>query len=100
MRDILVELQKLERMEGDNRLFPVSMTTLKRALTRLWKEAGLEDVRLHDLRRTHATMLMQRNVDPRTIAGRLGHSGTAMLAKHYAMYLGDLDAAKAFSRPV
>jgi integrase len=97
---MLVDLKKLERMEGDNRLFPVSMTTLKRALTKLWKEAGLEDVRLHDLRRTHATMLMQRNVDPRTIAGRLGHSGTAMLAKHYAMYLGDLEAAKAFSRPV
>jgi integrase len=100
MLSILEALKELERAEGDNRLFPVSMTTLKRALTRLWKEAGLHDVRLHDLRRTHATMLMQLNVDARTIAGRLGHSGTNMLAKHYAMYLGDMDAAKAFGRPV
>lgn len=100
MLGILDELRKLDRAEGDNRLFPVSLTTLKRALTRVWNEAGLNDVRLHDLRRTHATMLMQRNVDARTIAGRLGHSGTAMLAKHYAVYLGDLEAAKAFGQAV
>ena len=75
------------------------MTTLKRALTALWKATGLNDVRLHDLRRTHATILIQRNIDPRTIAGRLGHSGTAMLAKHYAVDLGDMEAARAFGAP-
>lgn len=100
MLNILQALQKLDRLEGDNRLFPVSITTLKRSLTHLWKETGLQDIRLHDLRRTHATMLMQRNVDARTIAGRLGHSGTNMLAKHYAMYLNDLEAAQAFGCPI
>lgn len=100
MTSIITDLRKLERTKGDNRLFPVSMTTLKRSLTNLWKESGLEDVRLHDLRRTHATILIQRNVDPRTVAGRLGHSGTAMLAKHYAVDLGDMDAAKRFSEPM
>jgi hypothetical protein len=35
-------------------------------------------------------------VDVRTVAARLGHSGTAMLAKHYAVNLGDVQAAKAF----
>lgn len=57
----------------------------------------MKDIRLHDLRRTHATILMQGNIDPRPITGRLGHSGTAMLAKHYAVDLGDIEAAKAFS---
>ncbi|MBB4631216.1 tyrosine-type recombinase/integrase [Sphingosinicella soli] len=99
MEAILTALRKLDRAEGDNRLFPVSMTTLKRALTRLWKATGLQDVRLHDLRRTHATILIQRNIDARTVAGRLGHSGTAMLAKHYAVDLGDMAAAKVFSQP-
>lgn len=96
MEAIVAELRKLERAKGDNRLFPVSMTTLKRSLTKLWKTTGLGDVRLHDLRRTHATMLIKANVDPRTVAGRLGHSGTAMLAKHYAVDLGDVAAAKVF----
>jgi integrase len=94
---ILGSLRKLDRAEGDDRLFPVSMMTLKRSLTGLWKATGLRDVRLHDLRRTHATILIQHNVDPRTVAGRLGHSGTAMLAKHYAVDRGDMEAAKTFS---
>jgi integrase len=96
MKRILKALAKLDREEGDNRLFPLSMTTLKRTLTHLWKKSGLLDVRLHDLRRTHATMLMEQNIDARTIAGRLGHSGTSMLAKHYAVNRGDTKAAKVF----
>lgn len=96
MKGILSALEALERVEGDNRLFPLSMTTLKRALTRLWRKTGLRDVRLHDLRRSHATILVNRGVDVRTVAARLGHSGTAMLAKHYAVDLGDMHAAKTF----
>lgn len=99
MKSIISQLRELERAEGDNRLFPVSMTTLKRSLTKLWKKTGLADVRLHDLRRTHATILIQRNVDARTVAGRLGHSGTGMLATRYAVNLGDMEAAKVFSQP-
>lgn len=97
MERMVDALQLLERSEGDTRLFPVSLTTLKRSLASLWRETGLSDVRLHDLRRTHATILIQKNIDPRTVAGRLGHSGTAMLARHYAVDRGDLEAAKAFS---
>lgn len=96
MGAIIGELAKLPRAEADNRLFPVSMPTLKRSLTRLWKACGLEDVRLHDLRRTHATMLMDMNIDPRTVAGRLGHTGTAMLARTYAVNRGDEKAASLF----
>jgi len=96
MKELIPELQKLERTEGDNRVFPVSMTTLKRALTKLWKKCGVGDVRLHDMRRTHATILMGLNIDARTVAGRLGHSGTGMLATRYAVNRGDMEAAKVF----
>ena len=97
MKAIIEALRALPRMDGDNRLFPLSMTTLKRSLAALWKATGLNDVRLHDLRRSHATILMSKGIDPRTIAGRLGHSGTAMLAKHYAVDRGDKEAAAAFA---
>lgn len=96
MEGILEALRKLERVAGDERLFPVSMTTLKRALSRLWKATGLNDVRLHDLRRTHATILMQQNIDPKAIAGRLGHSSINMIDRHYAVYRGDALAAQSF----
>ena len=97
MKAIIAALRALPRVGGDNRLFPLSMTTLKRSLAALWKATGLNDVRLHDLRRSHATILMSKGIDPRTIAGRLGHSGTAMLAKHYAVDRGDKEAAAAFA---
>jgi integrase len=96
MRTILKALSKLDRAPGDDRLFPLSLTTLKRALTALWKATGLKDVRLHDLRRSHATILINKGIDVRTVAGRLGHTGTAMLAKHYAVDRGDKEAAAAF----
>lgn len=96
MKSIIERLRELERQGDDDRLFPVSMTTAKRALTKLWKETGLKDIRLHDLRRSHATYLVSKGVDVRTVAGRLGHSGTAMLAKHYAIDQGDKEAAALF----
>ena len=100
MQSIIDRLRELPRMEGDARLFPLSLTTLKRALTTLWKATGLNDVRLHDLRRSHATILIGSGVDVRTVAGRLGHTGTAMLAKHYAVDRGDKEAAQLFGRAV
>ncbi|MFC3594647.1 tyrosine-type recombinase/integrase [Novosphingobium piscinae] len=97
MELIVDELRALPRLPGDNRLFPISLTTLKRGVDELWDRTGL-DVRLHDLRRTHATKLMSLGFDARTIAGRIGHTGTDMLAKHYAVDRGDIQAAKAFGQ--
>lgn len=99
MLAIVERAKDAERAEGDDRIFPLSMTTAKRALTKLWKATGLNDVRLHDLRRTHATQLILNGIDVRTVAGRLGHTGTGMLAKHYAVDLGDKQAAEALARP-
>ena len=96
MEAILVALAKLERLPDDDRLFPVSMMTLKRSLTRLWKETGLPDVRLHDLRRTHASILMELNVGSKAVAGRLGQSSIRMIDKVYSVYRGDAKAASAF----
>ena len=95
MLAIIKRLKKLRRTKGDDRLFPVSLTTAKRKLNKLWRASGIEDVRLHDLRRTHATELVKGGVNLREVAGRLGHRDLAMLEKHYAVYLGDDEAAAA-----
>jgi integrase len=96
---IVERLKAVERIDGDIRLFPISLTTLKRKLTILWKRCGLGDVRLHDLRRTNATRLVDAGVDMRTVAGRLGHSNTDMLMSTYAVYnpLGTTLLDSAFS---
>lgn len=95
MLSIIERTRKLDRALLDDRVFPVSITTVKRKLTTLWKVCGLSDVRLHDLRRTHGSVLVKGGVDVRTVAHRLGHHDLKMLMTTYAVFLGDEDATKA-----
>ena len=80
--------------------------TLRRKWEAARRQAGLEDVTIHDLRRTHSTQAAVAGVDLRTLAGRLGHANLAMLEKHYAALVGSAseEAAdkieKAFSATV
>lgn len=83
MRDIL-KRQKRWRIDGDERVFPVSKMTLRRRWEAARRRAGLGDVTIHDLRRTHSTHAAIAGVDLRTLAGRIGHSDLSMLQKHYA----------------
>lgn len=62
---------------------------------RLRTKAGLDDVRLHDLRHYVATQLLGAGVDPRTVAGRLGHSNPAITMSVYGHFLPEKDRAAA-----
>jgi integrase len=50
----------------------------------------LEDVTLHDLRRTHSTHAAAAGVDLRTLAARIGHTDLSMLEKRYAVVVGSV----------
>lgn len=47
---------------------------LGRAYKVVIKKAALPKSRFHDLRHTHATILLQKNVHPKVVSERLGHS--------------------------
>ncbi len=51
------------------------------------KRAGLDGVRLHDLRHLHATQLLAAGVPVRTVSGRLGHANAATTLNVYAHFL-------------
>lgn len=53
---------------------PVNPENLKRTFKRLIKEADVPSIRLHDLRHTHATMLLSQGIHAKVISERLGHS--------------------------
>jgi integrase len=48
------------------------------------KRAGLEGVRIHDLRHTHVAMLIEQGEDPKTISERLGHFKPSFTMDRYA----------------
>lgn len=54
---------------------PLRPLTWSRRFSKLRDKAGLDGVRLHDLRHYVATTLLAAGVDLATVAGRLGHGG-------------------------
>ncbi|HSK96314.1 MAG TPA: site-specific integrase, partial [Euzebyales bacterium] len=66
---------------------------------RLVRRLDVPTIRLHDLRHTHATLLLQAGVPVKVVSERLGHSTVAMTLDVYAHVLPaiDRDAADRFA---
>jgi integrase len=62
---------------------------------RLRTKVGLDGCRLHDLRHYVATQLLGAGVDPRTVAGRLGHANPNVTMTVYGHFLPEKDRAAA-----
>ncbi len=63
--------------------------------TRLRSKVGLDGTRLHDLRHYVAAQLLGAGVDPRTVAGRLGHANPNVTMTVYGHFLPEKDRAAA-----
>jgi integrase len=96
MREVLTR-QKARVQNADNRVFPIAPITLRRMWQAVRNEANLNDVVLHDLRRTHATHAVSSGTDLVTLSTHLGHRDLSMLQKHYAVYIGTNAANAAHS---
>lgn len=67
---------------------PVDPNNLaKRYFKPLLRQAGLPDIRIQDLRHTHATMLLGAGVNLKLVSDRLGHTTTRMTADIYSHVL-------------
>ena len=61
------------------------------------KKSGLPHIRLHDLRHTHATMMMELGINPKIVSERLGHASVVItldLYSHVSPGLQEEAAAK------
>ena len=88
MQDIIERQKARAKVEDTENVFPYHKMTVTRRWWSARKAAGLDDIKIHDLRRTHATQAAVAGVDLRTLAGRIGHSDLGMLEKHYAALVG------------
>ncbi len=61
---------------------PIQPNNLRRAFRKVLKTAGIEDLRIHDLRHTFGTRLAQAGVDIYTIAKLLGHKDIRMTQRY------------------
>ena len=56
----------------------------------LLEQAGLPDIRFHDLRHTFATHALTSGVDVKTLSGILGHTRAAFTLDTYTNTTGDM----------
>ena len=66
---------------------PMDPSNLYHNFKRLLIEAGLPDIRFHDLRHTAATLMLQQGVHPKVVQERLGHSDISMTLNTYSHVL-------------
>ena len=69
---------------------PVSPGSAHRRLKGLLEEAGLPDLRFHDLRHTFATHALASGVDAKTLSGILGHTKASFTLDTYTHVTGDM----------
>lgn len=66
---------------------PHDVDVVSQRFDRLVARAGLPPVRYHDLRHTHATLLLLSGVPPHVVSLRLGHRSVAFTLQQYAHVL-------------
>ena len=72
---------------------PISPATAYRKLKLILKHAGLPLIRFHDLRHTFATHATHGGVDPKTLAGILGHTNASFTLDTYTHVTSDMQKA-------
>lgn len=65
---------KLPCLDSNNRIFHLlNKHNLRRAIKSTADLAGIKSIRIHDLRHSHASLLINMGYSPRAVADRLGH---------------------------
>ena len=77
-------MSRFYALEDDTRLFTKSEQTIIYQLHKHGDAAGLHRIRIHDLRHSHASLLINMGIPPAVIAERLGHENAQITLSIYA----------------
>ncbi len=69
---------------------PLLASELTRVFNKKISNTDLPKIRFHDLRHTHATLLLKKGVHPKIVSERLGHSSIAITLDIYSHVLPNL----------
>lgn len=89
--DILEYVSKLYGIEPGDRIFYFTKSALEKEIKRTAPKANLEPIRVHDLRHSHASMLIEMGFDILEISERLGHESAKTTLDTYSHLYPDKD---------
>lgn len=89
--DIHEYISKLYGINNGDRIFYFTKSSLEKEIKRAAEKAGLPPIRVHDLRHSHASMLIELGFTPLEIADRLGHESVKTTLDTYSHLYPDKD---------
>ena len=66
-------LRSLYHVNGDTRIFPITKSYLHHEMDRGCGASGIKRIRIHDLRHSHVSLLINMGFTAVAIADRVGH---------------------------
>ena len=66
---------------------PFYPNTVSKRPSELVKKSGVPKLRLHDMRQTHASLMLKEGANPKTVAERLGHASVVITLDTYSHVL-------------
>lgn len=76
--------EKIYHPHVNDRIFPFTKHRLGYEMTRICEKTGVKKIRIHDLRHSHASLLIELGFSPLLIAERLGHENVETTLNTYA----------------
>ena len=74
---------------------PIHPRNLLRDYKKLLRDAGLPDLRFHDLRHTNASLMLNNNIPPIVLSRRLGHARASITLDIYGHLIPGMQAEAA-----
>lgn len=79
-------LGQLYGVTPDSRIFPLSKHTLKRGMEYGCKESGVKVIRIHDLRHSHVSLLINMGYSAVAIGNRVGHESVEITYRYAHLF--------------
>lgn len=79
-------ISKLYGAEHDSRIFPISKHYLTHEMVRGCKETGVKKIRIHDLRHSHVSLLIDMGFSALAIADRVGHESIEITYRYAHLF--------------
>ena len=79
-------LKSLYKVRPDQRIFEVTKSYLHHEMDRGAKEAGVKRIRIHDLRHSHVSLLIEMGFSALAIADRVGHESVDITYKYAHLF--------------